>query len=185
MGPTDEDMREATDPDGFVAQDGKHGFGVMTLRLFDEMEEMDGEPKLYVQGDRMRAEQKLLFRLADAIQNQIDMRRQGKSPSKTPQQQIREEMEKEYEPYVRENERLKEEVQRLRANENQLLQILGQQTMPAPKDDVITTDRVANILTYYFEEVDLTDMDKDEITSPPFELGAITTAIKKSASGKQ
>ena len=115
-------MREMSQPDGFVAQDEEHGFGVITLRMYDDMEELHGEPKLYIQGDRMTVDEQEVLILLDAIQVQIDDRRRGEGM--TEEERFERRVEQEVRPYQRRNENLREALAEEEAEKEQLLSIV-------------------------------------------------------------
>lgn len=118
-------MQQMSRPEGFIAEDPIHGFGRPTISMENMEHPEHGKPALYVQGNRVDADETDLYTLLDAVQAQIDERRAGGGMSI--EDHIQERVEAELDPLREENERLRFERDRERERCDRMLAMLEDQ----------------------------------------------------------
>lgn len=155
-------MQAASQPNGFIADDNVHGFGVVTLRLHDQMEEIHGGPELYIQGNAVDADEQELYILLDAVQAQIDERRQG-GGGLTPEQRFQKRLNKELQPYKEENENLREALAQEKEEKQRLLGIVDRlvDQSETEESDEMSADAFLKALRAYHAQSDALPQEVD------------------------
>lgn len=170
--PQSEGFDEMSEPKGYLLLDNEHGFGVVTLRLHDPMEEIIEDPRVFIGGDALEVSSTDVEILLDAVRAHLGEVRSGEKPSK--QKRKEQKIEAARKPLKQRIEELKTTLQEERQRVNSLLESVH--NLSAQSSVPLTAETFRRTLRNYIDGSEWFDDAKFE---EAFNENKAQTAIEK------
>lgn len=148
VNPQEQGFDEMTEPNGYLLIDNEQGFGVVTLRLHDPVNEIIEDPRIFMDGDALAVGSYEVGLLRDAIEAHLGDVRSGEKP--TQQQKMQQKIQKARRPLKEKLEEIMEMYEEERERVNSLMETLH--NMTAAPSIPLTPDTFRQTLRQYIDE---------------------------------
>jgi hypothetical protein len=180
VNPQQQQYDEMSEPEGYVLIDNQFGFGVVTLRLKDPMEEIIEDPRVYVGGDALDVDSYDTGILLDAIKSHVEDVRAGEEP--TQQQKMQQKIKKARKPLKKRLERAENRLEQERERVNALIETNHNLSIEKGANVPLTPDTFREALRLYIQE---SEPMSEEFFQEAFDKSMAQTAISELRNGIQ